>query len=284
MGCYKIKDLEQLTGIKAHTIRMWEKRFQLFNPQRTDTKIRLYNDDELRLILNISLLNDNGMKISKIAELTVSEIQKKVDESSENLDDFGKKLLLSLLNLDEVLFLTTFNSLIKSYDLELTFANYIFPFLNKIGKMWQIGTIHPAQEHFISNLIRQKLITSIDLLPFVNISKKVVLFLPEHENHEFSLLFYNYLLKKNGFQTYYLGANLPFDALDKAIEMIQPDFLVCSWVLSIECNSIINYFKDIRMKTKKPIFSGGFQIVNNKAIFSEYTNVIEDSSFIHKMV
>ena len=170
MAEYKIKDLENLTGIKSHTIRIWEKRYHILTPCRTDTKIRMYSDDELTRLLTVSMLNRSGLKISKIAELSQEAMNKllwdiKVDKGPENSMD---KLILSLVSLDEKLFRGTINDLIEEVGLEKTFVNHIIPFLDRIGIMWLIGSIHPAQEHFMSNLIRQKIISEIDKQPIPN--------------------------------------------------------------------------------------------------------------------
>jgi DNA-binding transcriptional MerR regulator len=264
MAGYKIRDLEILTGIKAHTIRMWEKRYGLLTPQRTNTQIRTYSDHELLLLLNISLLYKKGIKISRIAEMTAAQIF----EKSKTMQDSGdtntaiEQFIVSVLRLDEQLFHTTFRELTQKDDLSVVFSEHIIPFLNRIGVMWLVGTINPAQEHFISNLIRQKIITAIDQLPIPDPGQsKAILFLPEHEWHEISLLVYHYHLRSKGFNSIYLGQALPYDALIKTIETLKPKALVSSWLTAIEPQKIIDYFD--RIETELPslaIFAGGYQI------------------------
>ncbi len=211
MAEYKIKDLENLTGIKSHTIRIWEKRYSILSPDRTDTKIRTYSDDELTHLLTVSMLNRNGIKISKIAKLEQEDMNKllwdiKVNKEPEYSMD---KLILALVSLDEELFKGTMNYLIDKYGLEKTFVNHLIPFLDRIGIMWLIGTINPSQEHFMSNLIRQKIISEIDKQPIPKEdSKSILMYLPEHEWHEISLLFYQFLLRAKGVHTSYLGQSL----------------------------------------------------------------------------
>ncbi len=260
MKAYKIKDLEVLTGIKAHTIRTWEKRYGILKPERTYTQIRKYDDVELTLLLNISLLNKNGIKISHIAEMSIKEISSLVkSENNKIANPFHGNLLLSLIQLDEALFCSTINKLVEEISFELTFIDHLIPFLEKIGIMWLCGTINPAQEHFISNLIRQKIITEIDKLPLENNGKKVILFLPEHENHEVSLLFYTYVLRKNKMQTFYLGNHLPYDALIESIKQIKPHYIVSSWISNVDAIFLKSYFKNLINDKSFKIFAGGYQ-------------------------
>ena len=214
MSKYSIKELEKLSGIKAHTIRIWEKRYRIVLPQRSDTNIRSYSDDDLKKIINVSLLNNNGIKISKIADLTAEELVKKVTELSESkssADIHIDQLIVAMVDLDEENFEYILNGLILRYGFEKTIITVVYTFLQKIGILWQTGNISPAQEHFISNLIRQKIIVAIDSLPLAPKNRpRALLFLPEAELHELGLLFYYYLVKKEGFRTYYLGQMVPY--------------------------------------------------------------------------
>jgi DNA-binding transcriptional MerR regulator len=160
MADYSIKDLEKVTGIKAHTIRIWEKRYAIVQPSRSDTNIRSYSDEDLKKLLNISLLNRNGMKISKLAKLSNSELQNKVMDLAEKPEDSDTKieaLLMAMIDLNEEDFQLTLNAAIDKFGFEKAFLNVVRPFLNKAGILWITGTINPAQEHFVSNMIRQKI-------------------------------------------------------------------------------------------------------------------------------
>jgi DNA-binding transcriptional MerR regulator len=267
MAEYKIKDLENLTGIKSHTIRIWEKRYSILSPDRTDTKIRTYSDDELTHLLTVSMLNRNGIKISKIAKLEQEDMNKllwdiKVNKEPEYSMD---KLILALVSLDEELFKGTMNGLIDKYGLEKTFVNHLIPFLDRIGIMWLIGTINPSQEHFMSNLIRQKIISEIDKQPIPKEdSKSILMYLPEHEWHEISLLFYQFLLRAKGVHTSYLGQSLPYPSLLESIEKLKPHAILSSWLTAVDKRFVVNYFKQLNKDLPDmKVFAGGAQIKAN---------------------
>ena len=229
---YSIKDLEKLSGIKAHTLRIWEKRFALFEPDRTDTNIRYYSNEDLKRILNISQLNKNGYKISVIAAMTDTEIKEKV--SAINLvrtgsEDLIDNLILGMIDLNEAYFEKIFSACILKMGFENMIQQIIIPFYYRIGVMWQTDGINPAQEHFVSNIIRQKLIVAIDgLEPPDDTTKRpaAVLFLPENELHEMSLLFYNYVLRSRNYKTIYLGQSVPLSSLARVIEIAKPNLLL----------------------------------------------------------
>jgi len=225
---YSIKDLETLSGIKAHTLRIWEQRYNIIAPKRSDTNIRSYDDHDLKKILNISLLNHNGFKISKIASMSAIDINHNVlsvAQESLKYPDHVHNLMVSMMEMDELGFDKIISKSILQFGLEKTMIHIVYPFLNKVGLLWQIGTISPYQEHFISNLIRQKIIVSIDNQPFESKhSKKYLLFLPDTEMHEIGLLFTNYILKSRGYKVYYFGQTLPFDDLLEACQTCKPDY------------------------------------------------------------
>ncbi len=279
MAEYKIKDLETLTGIKAHTIRIWEKRYGLISPERTETLIRTYSDEELTMLLNIAMLNKHGVKISKIAQMKPEQISSKVWDlmGEQSVDSCTEKFILALLNLDERLFKDTLQFLIDEKGLEETFKENLIPFLDRIGVMWMVGTINPAQEHFISNLIRQKIISSIDKLEVpVKSEHPIMLFLPEHEWHEISLLFYHYSIRRNGLYTIYLGQSLPYDALLECVERFKPRALVTSWLTSVDKNYLKNFFKQLYRDTNQlPVFAGGYQINANSSLISDFITEIK---------
>ena len=245
MGKYSIKELEQLSGIKAHTIRIWEKRYSLITPQRTDTNIRFYSDEDLKKIINVSLLNSNGFKISKIAEMSGEEIAQKVLDLSDRQSDHSlhiNQLVLSMVQLDEEKFETALSGFFLRYNFEQTMTEIVYPFLRKTGVLWQTHNISPAQEHFISNLIRQKIIVGIDGLPLPSEnSKSAILFLPEGELHEIGLLFCHYLLRKAGFRTIYLGQAVPHRDLLSVFTEYQPEILVTSLTTALPKAAVKDY-------------------------------------------
>ena len=286
MAEYKIKDLENLTGIKSHTIRIWEKRYRILSPDRTDTKIRTYSDSELTHLLTVSMLNRNGIKISKIAKLSQEDMNKllwdiKVNKEPEYSMD---KLLLSLVSLDEELFKETLANLLESEGLEKTFTDHLIPFLDRIGIMWLIGSVNPAQEHFMSNLIRQKIISEIDKQEIpVSTEKSVLMYLPEHEWHEMSLLFYHFLLRSKGIPTFYLGQSLPYDSLVECIEKLKPNYILSSWLTAVDGKLVVGYFK--KLKSDYPnldVFAGGPQIKANSTALKKYIIEVNDLASIMK--
>lgn len=228
---YSIKDLERLSGIKAHTLRMWEQRYEILNPERTDTNIRFYSNADLKRILNISLLNNNGYKISNIAKLTSDDLLCEVEKI---LNNFLKEshqienLILCLVDMSEEKFETAIQKSILHFGFESTIEQIIFPFLKHIGNLWQTGIINSAQEHYISNLIRQKLIVGIDRLtaPLKAGYKTYLFFLPSQELHEMGLLYTYYLAKAKGHKCLYLGQSLPLEDLASISRSVAPDRVV----------------------------------------------------------
>jgi DNA-binding transcriptional MerR regulator len=230
MSSYSIKDLEHLSGIKAHTLRIWEQRYGILKPERTDTNIRTYDDTDLKLVLNISLLKDHGYKISEISKMNQSEMSKEVlliSEKQLNYPDQIHALTISMLDLDEERFEKIISTNSLQFGFENMMINIIYPFLSRIGTLWITGSIGPAQEHFISNLIRQKLIVAIDgqLLSLRPGAKKYLLYLPEGEMHELSLLFSNYIIRSRQNKVIYLGQSLPFNELIFAYHAHKPDYI-----------------------------------------------------------
>jgi MerR family transcriptional regulator, light-induced transcriptional regulator len=230
MSNYSIRDLEQLSGIKAHTLRIWEQRYDILKPERTDTNIRTYDDKDLKLVLNIALLKDHGYKISEISKMEAEEMSKEVMSISDkqmNYPDQIHALTISMLDLDEERFEKIVSTNTLQFGFENMMINIIYPFLSRIGTLWITGSIGPAQEHFISNLIRQKLIVAIDgQLPSLRPgAKKYLMYLPEGEMHEISLLFGNYIVRSRQNKVIYLGQSLPFNELSFACQMHKPDYI-----------------------------------------------------------
>jgi MerR family transcriptional regulator, light-induced transcriptional regulator len=232
MGKYSIKELEQLSGIKAHTIRIWEKRHAIIEPQRTKTNIRYYSDDDLKKIINVSVLNNNGVKISKIVKLSHAEINQQVSNLSETKNDISiyiEQMIMAMIDMEEEQFEKLLGSLTLKFGFERTMLEIVYPFLEKIGVLWLTDNVTPSQEHFISHLIRQKIIVAIDSLPLApKTERKALLYLPETELHELGLLFYHYIVKKSGIRTYYLGQTVPHKSLKSACEEHKPDLLITS--------------------------------------------------------
>jgi MerR family transcriptional regulator, light-induced transcriptional regulator len=287
MGKYSIKELEKLSGIKAHTIRIWEKRHKLIQPSRTDTNIRFYSDDDLKKIINVSLLNNNGIKISRIADMTLDEMNRKVLEISEIRNDssvYIDQLILAMIDMEEEIFEKILGTIILRHGFEKTITEIIYPFLEKIGILWQAHNITPAHEHFISNLIRQKIIVAIDGLPIPSkTARKVVLFLPEGEMHELGLLFYSYLTRMFGYRTYYLGQNVPHEDLISVVKTHQPEILITSVTSPID--PIDQYLQKLTKDfSSLRIFASGMQIARYKGLkvnnIQTFSTALELKAFI----
>ncbi len=221
MRTYSIKELENFSGTKAHTIRIWEQRYNLFTPQRTETGIRYYNDADLKKILATTVLLKTGMKISKISFLNKDEFLNELNKielgkvsSESKIELFITNIIIAGLNYNEEDIQNEFKKLKKEYDTYTIQIKVVYPLLTRIGIMWGKDEMNPLQEHFISNIIRQNLIIETEMLSISNdLKNKIVLFLPENETHEIGLLFANYILKKEGFKTIYLGQQVPINSL-----------------------------------------------------------------------
>ena len=250
MSNYSIKDLEKLSGIKAHTLRIWEKRHNLLKPKRTDTNIRFYDDNDLKRILNIAMLNRKGLKISFLAQLNDEEICSKIKEISnaDHDNEFAiENLVMAMVELDERRFEKILSHAIMRDGFETTLINIIHPFFEKIGILWLTGSINPAQEHFMSNLLRQKLIVAIDgvVEEIKPGSRNFILYLPEGELHELGLLFYYYLLKKRGHRVTYLGQSVPFEDLHTVVKIRPSDYILTSFQSSISGIDINEYVRKL---------------------------------------
>jgi len=229
MHSFTIKDLESLSGIKAHTIRIWEQRFSFLKPNRTTTNIRYYSGEELKTILNVALLNKYGYKISNIDKMNTGEINEKIlqlNQSEAKLDRVVNSLIEYMVDLDIDSFEKVLDGYIQSKGIEKTISQVIFPYLEKIGVLWLTNHINPAQEHMVSNIIRQKLIVGIQNAGSqVDTKKSVLLFLPEGEYHELGLLFMCYLLKNKGVTVYYLGCSSSLNDVEFVSKLKKPDYL-----------------------------------------------------------
>jgi DNA-binding transcriptional MerR regulator len=289
MGNYSIKDLEKLSGIKAHTIRIWEKRYQLITPERTCTNIRLYSDNDLKRILNISILNRHGLKISHIANLSEAELRDKIVLLSQNTllkDDQIENLVVAMIDLDEQRFEKNLSASILKIGFEETFHRVVYPLLDKVGMLWQSGTINPAHEHFLTNLIRQKLIVAIDgvMQPPSPTKKIFVLFLPEGELHEIGLLYYYYLIKKKGHKVLYLGSSVPLPDVAEIIRSISPDILVSFFVANLDNKRYSEYLKVFGEFPVQKIYLSGMRARNSNEKLPDNVTVISSPPEFNQML
>lgn len=216
---FSIKDLENLSGIKAHTIRIWEKRYNVLQPMRSTTNIRNYDLQSLQKLLNVVLLHNYGYKISRIAEHSTEKIELLVREiiSEKSTKNHAiNAFKMAMINFDQALFFNTYNSLLSEKSFREVFYDVVIPLMQEIGLLWQAGTITPAQEHFLTFLIKQKLLLNTEKLQILEprrTDKVFVLYLPENEIHELGLMYLNYEILLNGYKTIYLGESVPVDSL-----------------------------------------------------------------------
>ncbi|WBL26469.1 MerR family transcriptional regulator [Zunongwangia sp. HGR-M22] len=249
---FSIKDLENLSGIKAHTIRMWEKRYNILTPQRTKTNIRMYDSSCLQKILNISFLNENGYKISRISKLTEEEISGMVHRITSSISEENRAInqfKMAMMNFDENLFNQTYNSLLKKKSFKAIFNDIFLPLLNEVGLLWQTDTIKPIHEHYIVDLIKQKLYLNIaDIKASKEATKEdiFILFLPENEIHDLSILYIQYLLLHSGYQTIFLGPSLPLSNMKFLLERYSNvKFLSYCTIAPLNIEDFIQEFQEI---------------------------------------
>lgn len=249
---FSIKDLENLSGVKAHTIRIWEKRYNLLAPKRTDTNIRYYSLESLQKILNVSFLNNNGYKISKISNLKdneISDLVKEIAAKDKQLDDNSiNDFKLAMLTFDQHLFSKTYKNLIGVKSFKEIFYETFLPFLGEIGLLWQTDTITPAHEHFISTRIKQKILLNIEknqaLGNEVDTKKMFVFFLPENEIHDIGILFVNYELVSIGYPTLFLGQSIPISSLKHLLKYYEEIVFITYMTIKPEQEDLENYLKE----------------------------------------
>ncbi len=278
---YSIKDLEILSGIKAHTIRIWEKRYNLLVPERSDTNIRYYNDEDLKKILNISMLVKHGYKISRVAEMDVHKMKEaiiSISDTPQSEFDFLEKLTFYLINFDHLNFNVLLDEIIRIYGFNEALKKIVFPFFERVGTYWQVGSIFPAQEHYLSNIFRQKLIVKIDKLGFGCDREGIVLFfLHENEMHELSLLYYTWLARKSGYDVIYLGQFVPLDDLRKISNREEIKFVFTAFLNSIGKEELENYLAELRdIFQGRKIFITGCQVLELKPALPRNVKVVAD--------
>lgn len=254
---FNIKDLENLSGIKAHTIRIWEKRYKVLEPMRTGTNIRVYDSEALQKLLNISTLNSFGYKISNIAKMPEEKVPLLVRDVLANksmANHVISSFKLAMMNFDTALFHNTYNSLLRENTFADIFYNYFLPLLREVGDLWQTGTITPAHEHFISFLIKQKIIANIELVQDKQAPKPeqtFVLYLPLNEIHELGLMFINYELLAHGYRTVYLGESVPVSCLTGLHEFFDNITFITHMTVEPQMAEVNNYIQQMKTEVLK---------------------------------
>lgn len=263
MDSLSISQLAQFSGIKAHTIRIWEQRYQALTPDRTEGNTRTYTNSDLKRLLNIVSLMDSGHKISEISSKTDSELNKLIKaiyehDKSQDPHQFVSQLIAAGMQFEEETFQEILSYCFNKFGIFKTYTDVISPLLNRVGLMWTIDLLPAAPEHFMTNLIRQKILTSIDALPApAEEAKKWLLFLPEDEYHETALLFASYVLKSKGFKVIYLGASVPLGTLSSVVETVEPDFMMLFLIRFNHIENVENYLAGVRNNFKGMIYMSG---------------------------
>lgn len=290
MALYSIKDLERISNQKAHTIRIWEQRYGLLEPERTETNIRFYDDEQLKKLLNVCTLMNRGMKISHISKLTKPEMAIEIDKiiaesfhSEKHEEAIINQALISISTYDQQLFDELFSNAISRFGMAKTYTEIIYPLLVRTGLMWIKDDLLPAQEHFLSNLIKQKLFCAIDALPLPhNADQSWILFLNESEDHEIGLLFANYLIRQHGKKVIYLGQRVPYDNLTNVVAQCQPTHIYSFFVRNQYENELMELItklsKDFRSSTI--CISGGDQNIQKIARENNVTQITTIDSLI----
>lgn len=248
---FSIKDLENFSGVKAHTIRIWEKRYQLLSPERTDTNIRFYSLESLKKLLNISLLNSEGIKISKIANYdteTFKEVLNQLVSKKSNKSQFTNQLKIAMLNFDAIQFEEAYSQIAKVLSFSEIFKDYFVPFLGDIGLLWQSGSINPTHEHFVSNIIKQKILINTYHLQIKEVEKQdklFILFLPDNEIHDLGLTYLQYEIANAGYKSIMLGASVPINSLKPFINEEQEVIFISYFTVEPEIKKIPEYFQEI---------------------------------------
>ena len=277
MTHYTLYELERITGILAATIRVWERRYNIIIPKRTGTNRRWYDDNDLRRLINISILYHSGIKISKIAKYPESELIEKVDYMTRDSvisDTHIKSLIVAMLSFNGKAVNEILLRSVISIGFEETFSSLVFPFLRRIGIMWHTGSANTGAEHFITNILRGKLIAAIDSLPSPNDPKRkrVIMFLPDNELHEIGLLFYSYLIRRLGHEVLYLGQATPFSALTEASEKWRSDIFVTGVLSELSIFKPEEYLNNLSttFKSQKILISGSLA---DKPVIEKYKNI-----------
>jgi len=258
MNLFTISQLSNFSGIKPHTIRIWEQRYNALSPGRSEGNTRYYDNDQLRRLLNIVSLVQENYKISEISAMSDKKLfellEQQMRPSEKGIDTreyFILQLIAAGMNLDEINFDKLISHCLVRYGVEESYLKVIYPMLKRIGLMWTTNLIPPAAEHFISNIIRQKLFTLIDSLPASKDKKNSwLLFLPENEFHEIGLLFSHYLIRNEGFQSVYLGSNVPLQSVVDAAAIANPDNLLLFLTHNDSKEALGEYMNDLGRRFK----------------------------------
>ena len=289
MGNYSIDQFSSITGITKFVLRTWENRYAYLKANRSETNIRIYNDEMIVRALNTNYLLEAGYKISKISKISEIELIKIVDEIKVNQIEgkenyYINQIIISTLEFSTSKFNKVFEEGVLDFGILDFYKKVILTTLDRIGILWLTNKIGPSQEHFLTENIKQKLIVASDIYLTQEYKKETwLLFLPENEFHEIGLLFARFLLVKNGFNVIYLGSNIPYESLNQVHEKIKIDNTLMFSVSNsskININSTIEYLESNFQSTNNYIVSKEIttKMINKKSSI----NILSDvNSFIN---
>jgi MerR family transcriptional regulator, light-induced transcriptional regulator len=281
MNTFSIRDIENLSGIKAHTLRIWEQRYGIMAPQRRESNHRRYNSEDLKQILRISFLYHQGYKISKIAAMSSEEIKRLSLEfsSKSSYEVFINQMMEASIDFDEEAFERVFSDLFANMGLEKSMIHVIYPFLNYIGILWMTGNVIPAQEHFASNIIRNKIFAAIDALPKTGryTNRKIILICPPGEFHEIPLLLVQFLLKRRGISYVFFGVNTSMDLVREYLNVHQATHILFHLITNFTNGNALDLIEEIRSKLPE------INIVASGPVFHEFTTELPGVTVLKSM-
>lgn len=290
MNLFSISQLSQFSGIKPHTIRIWEQRYHALKPKRSEGNTRYYENSQLRRLLNIVSLTESGFKVSELCSMTDEKLFELVRQTqkinvNDNVEYFVSQLIASGINYDDLHFEALFEQCLESFGMKESYIKVIYPMLERLGLMWASDTIRPVHEHFISNIIRQKLLKSIDSLPNVNSASSWLLFLPENEFHEIGILFAQYLLRLSGKKVIYLGSNVPIQSVSEAIKDTQPENLLVFFV-HYDLPEQVQEYLDILNSSfgGKAIYAAGNQKLISQLMYRKKVNYLQTIESLEQII
>ncbi len=290
MITYSIADLENLTGIKAHTIRIWEKRYNVIEPSRTPTNIRYYSNDDMRKLINIAALMNAGMKISKISKLSPDELNEavnnKLNEGKEDdvvAESYVSQLINAGLDFNEPSFDKLFSSAIMKYGIKDAYIKVLIPVLHRVGLLWTTDKLNPAQEHFISSLVKQKLFAAIDALPHAETNQKpIILFLPDFDDHEIGLLMANFILRQAGRKVIYLGQKVPMVNVMDTVNECHPSQLLFFLIQTRPTEFLQSYIDHLsdELKSLQIFIAGNKQLIESLTLPKNFQAITDPEKII----
>lgn len=275
MQSFSIREIELLTGIKAHTLRIWEQRYDFFKAPRKESKQRYYHNEDLKKLLCISFLYHNGWKVSKLAALSDKEVadeMKKTALASSNYKSYLQQLLQAAIDFNEGEFIAVLNHLTEKMGFEKLITEVCYPYLQRVGLLWDTNNIIPAQEHFSSYIIQNRLISETEKYASIQSgSPEIILFCPENEHHELPLLFINYLLRKAGWKVLYLGANIKTNDLAEVAQLAGLKYLYLHLITNFTGYTVDDYFENLRKSFPgKTIIASGKGIEQSQRSFVDF--------------